>query len=290
MSINVLISLAAFLMLWHPISMAEPQKTLPQEIYFSNGWCPSDEALTEMSRYLTLTMNGCCIHKGVPTSEAIANPDILKQWKRHVWTNEVPSSRCVGKRLTKEEKEENEQAVQEARADEQRREKHEQYREKIKQRTAEVEKEQRSVEEEQRKIEEEQRKEQRKGEEKQRMVEQEQRNRNAPAVLLKLSKNDFCVVFGKSLRGERSVVGNSKVVAALMETEANRRELSLDSNLIRSKTLRMGISECELYASWGHPSSRNRTVGSWGVHIQHVYGDFGNYVYTENGRVTSWQN
>ncbi len=98
-----------------------------------------------------------------------------------------------------------------------------------------------------------------------------------------LSRDKFCAAFGNALRGDL------KYAAAAAHTEANRRELSFNSHSIRSKEIRMGMSECELYASWGHPNSQNRTVGSWGVHIQHVYRDFRSYVYTENGRVTSWQ-
>lgn len=40
--------------------------------------------------------------------------------------------------------------------------------------------------------------------------------------------------------------------------------------------------------SWGAPSEKNRTVGSWGVHEQWVYGDH-TYLYFENGKLTSWQ-
>ena len=39
--------------------------------------------------------------------------------------------------------------------------------------------------------------------------------------------------------------------------------------------------------SWGEPKDRNRSVGSWGVHAQWIYGD--TYVYFENGILTSWQ-
>ena len=39
--------------------------------------------------------------------------------------------------------------------------------------------------------------------------------------------------------------------------------------------------------SWGQPDDINRSVGSWGVHEQWVYGD--EYLYFENGKLTSWQ-
>jgi hypothetical protein len=42
-----------------------------------------------------------------------------------------------------------------------------------------------------------------------------------------------------------------------------------------------------LIESWGSPNDINRTVGSWGVHEQMIYGEV--YVYVENDVVTSWQ-
>jgi len=43
--------------------------------------------------------------------------------------------------------------------------------------------------------------------------------------------------------------------------------------------------------SWGEPNDINRTVGSWGVREQWIYGDILNakYLYFKNGRLTSWQ-
>lgn len=56
----------------------------------------------------------------------------------------------------------------------------------------------------------------------------------------------------------------------------------------------IGMEKNQLYLSWGVPSDKNNTVGSWGVHTQWVYGDFGPYVYLEGKDedslvVTSWQ-
>jgi len=41
--------------------------------------------------------------------------------------------------------------------------------------------------------------------------------------------------------------------------------------------------------SWGSPSDINKTIGSFGVHEQWVYG-LGSYVYFENGVITTIQN
>jgi hypothetical protein len=59
--------------------------------------------------------------------------------------------------------------------------------------------------------------------------------------------------------------------------------------LIIERKIWMGMSKDQLVKSWGRPNDINRTVGSWGSHEQWVYGDFGPYVYVENGTVTSWQ-
>lgn len=238
------IAIAAIFLFWAPLAEAVPPNTLPQEVYFSTSWCPRPEELIELSKYLTLTMNGCCIRRGVPASIALANPELLKPWAHRMLTNDYPNASCDGQTLTAEENADQTRAREEQ----------------AKQAEAEL------------------------------RSQEERRIKELPEVLRKLSKSDFCVVFGKSLRGEEvNEIGSPKNVAALIKPETTRRKLSFNSSLIRSEKIRMGMSECELYASWGFPSSQNRSVGSWGVHVQHVYGNFGSYVYTENGRVTSWQ-
>lgn len=56
----------------------------------------------------------------------------------------------------------------------------------------------------------------------------------------------------------------------------------------------IGMEYRQLYISMGVPKDKNDTVGSWGVHSQWVYGDFGPYIYLEGRNksdlvVTSWQ-
>ncbi len=110
-------------------------------------------------------------------------------------------------------------------------------------------------------------------------------------MLRKLPKSQFCVALGKSLRGEVvPEIDGVKDAIGLVRTEALHRKLSFNSSLIRSGKIKIGMTECELLASWGYPHDKHENVGRWGVHIQHVFGNFGPYVYTENGRVTSWQN
>lgn len=58
-------------------------------------------------------------------------------------------------------------------------------------------------------------------------------------------------------------------------------------SLIKEQQIRIGMSERALLCSWGNPRKVNRSVGSWGEHKQFVYRS--SYVYTQNGRVTSYQ-
>jgi hypothetical protein len=67
-------------------------------------------------------------------------------------------------------------------------------------------------------------------------------------------------------------------------------------DLIEARKIRIGMSQPALLASWGTPGiwgRVNRSVGSYGEHIQWVYRSCdrcsATYVYTENGIVTSWQ-
>ena len=40
-------------------------------------------------------------------------------------------------------------------------------------------------------------------------------------------------------------------------------------------------------SSWGKPDDIHKSVGSWGIHEQWVYGH--QYLYFEDGILTSWQ-
>ena len=59
---------------------------------------------------------------------------------------------------------------------------------------------------------------------------------------------------------------------------------------IRKNKIFIGMSQCGLYASWGRPRDENTSVNKYSKRIQHIYGSRKkpNYVYTENGKVTSW--
>lgn len=58
-------------------------------------------------------------------------------------------------------------------------------------------------------------------------------------------------------------------------------------NAIKQEKIVLGMTRDEAKLSWGEPKDINRTVGSWGVHEQWVYGS--TYLYFKNGVLTSFQ-
>lgn len=56
---------------------------------------------------------------------------------------------------------------------------------------------------------------------------------------------------------------------------------------IKDQKVVLGMTAKQVELSWGKPEDVNRSVGSWGVHEQWVYGR--QYVYLENGKVSSFQ-
>ena len=62
-----------------------------------------------------------------------------------------------------------------------------------------------------------------------------------------------------------------------------------NADLMMEGKVRIGWSKQMCIEGWGEPESINRSSGSWGVHEQWVYGG-GNYLYFENGKLTSIQN
>jgi hypothetical protein len=56
---------------------------------------------------------------------------------------------------------------------------------------------------------------------------------------------------------------------------------------ITAGKIMIGMTKEQVIASWGNPNKINKSVGSWGVHEQWVYSS--QYLYFENGKLTSWQ-
>lgn len=117
----------------------------------------------------------------------------------------------------------------------------------------------------------------------------EERRKSQIKLLHSLNTEEFCVAFGQGLRYRKIQEihdYNYKEAEQLVKAEAKRRKLNFNLKLVEAQEFHIGASVCDLYAALGF-GTRNRTVSSRGVSIQHVYGSL--YVYTSNGRVTSWQ-
>jgi len=101
---------------------------------------------------------------------------------------------------------------------------------------------------------------------------------------------EICQSYGVYSRGAWSSHAES------YKQEIERRKLLSqdDWDTVAQRKIKRGMSQCAMYASWGRPDRENRSVGSWGTHIQHIFNSGytyikPTYVYTENGKVTSWQ-
>jgi hypothetical protein len=60
-----------------------------------------------------------------------------------------------------------------------------------------------------------------------------------------------------------------------------------EAYLVSIGEIRIGMTKEMAVVAWGKPYDINRTVGSWGIHEQWVYGS--RYLYFENGILTSFQ-
>lgn len=113
----------------------------------------------------------------------------------------------------------------------------------------------------------------------------------APGYLQKLRTIELCEAYGNAVRGEFiNQLGTTEAIRKLVKAEAKRRGLRFNDRLIKGEEISLQMNECSLVAAWGKPTSKNTTVNSRSIRVQHVYGDFGPYVYTVNGTVVSWQN
>ncbi len=122
-------------------------------------------------------------------------------------------------------------------------------------------------------------------------IQKAERKKEVEKEIKTMDTHQLCVVAGHVIRGES--LGDNRPLSEdhteYVLKEAARRKLSFDRKLVKDEQIRLGITECQLYASWGLPTEQNRSVGPWGVNIQHVYRYTRQYVYTTNGRVKSWQ-
>jgi hypothetical protein len=73
--------------------------------------------------------------------------------------------------------------------------------------------------------------------------------------------------------------------------EVSRRRLAVNRKRLLANDFVIGDSFCQMYAVQGRSEDLNRTVTRSMIFVQYVFSDNHSpkYVYTENGRITAWQ-
>ena len=111
---------------------------------------------------------------------------------------------------------------------------------------------------------------------------------------------DACLLAGPDWRVDPSITSDKELETLehnrqMWRKEVKRRGLLSPEEwkLVEQRQIATGMSFCALYISWGRPIKENATVAYNVPHVQHIYPAPGRYeqkyVYTVNGRVTSWQ-
>ncbi len=89
---------------------------------------------------------------------------------------------------------------------------------------------------------------------------------------------------------EKAKAEAERIAKEKADAEERARKEAEEKARKKSEGVRIGMSKQDvLDSSWGKPYDINTSTGSWGVHEQWVYGG-GNYLYFENGILTSIQN
>jgi hypothetical protein len=218
---------------------------LPDAIYFSVDWCPRAEDIAELSKYLDLTMNGCCIGKATVLSETKTHPEFLAPWEYRTSINGYPRASCGGKVLSEQE------------------EIYEKFTY-YKQKNEREEKEK---------------------------LEAAANLSSAPSKLREMTLEVFCSAYGRALRdGYVDELGSlpSTILVKLIKSESGRRKYQFDDELVHKGQIRLGLSECQLFASWGISEEKTPFVGRLSARVQHTYFSREAYVIMDNGVVTSW--
>lgn len=73
-------------------------------------------------------------------------------------------------------------------------------------------------------------------------------------------------------------------------TDQARNDEACKKAKLERGSVKLGMTQAQVrQCGWGEPSDVNRTTDKYGVHEQWVYGS-GNYLYFQNGRLTTIQN
>jgi len=79
-----------------------------------------------------------------------------------------------------------------------------------------------------------------------------------------------------------------RVAQEKRKTDLINKYGSATAQKILDRKIWLGMTSEMAIESWGKPNENNRSIGSWGVHEQWVYGS-NVFLYFENGKLTSWQ-
>jgi len=106
--------------------------------------------------------------------------------------------------------------------------------------------------------------------------------------LPEMSEDQLCAHFGANNQNRTDRV-------SAIRSEIQRRKLVSpeEQALADQGILQIGMSRCGMFAVQGIPLAENSTTNASGTFIQHVFVSSTTakrvYVYTKDGRVTSWQ-
>lgn len=75
---------------------------------------------------------------------------------------------------------------------------------------------------------------------------------------------------------------------AKRKANLTKRFGSSNANMILEGKVKIGMTKAMCEESWGSPDDINKSIGSWGIYEQWVYGN--SYLYFEDGKLTSIQN
>lgn len=99
-----------------------------------------------------------------------------------------------------------------------------------------------------------------------------------PENMANMKDHEVCVKAGKYSK-------NNKSEPWLLEL--NRRGAKYDPWSIKNSSIKINGFECDIFAAYGLPLKYNRHVTARGTRVQFVYEN--QYIYTDNGIITSWQ-
>lgn len=106
-----------------------------------------------------------------------------------------------------------------------------------------------------------------------------------PPNLLGMSDLQVCQEFARA----RSAGDSVGARLAMTVLDSRNALTAAEKHDIQNEVIRTNMREHAAICSWGPYLRANASTGTFGRHVQFVVGRFGPYIYTENGRVRSWQ-